>query len=168
MFVSDEQPSNADVPIVVNVDGSTTSFNDLQPLNVANSIVVTDSGIVICVNDEQPRNAFWPIDVTDDGIVMRTNLLQPENAKSPMRVTFGGMFNSVRNSHLLNAWSLIWTPGCSNKYWIILWLDFSHARKSGVLFKYSFWNWIKKKIWCEIGWIPNVEIWFIIVKLEFH
>ena len=55
-------------------------LSESQPLNAEISILVTLLGIVISVNDEQFENASAPISTTPSGKVMLSRFEQPANA----------------------------------------------------------------------------------------
>ena len=67
------QPKNAEVPMLVTLDGIVTEVRLLQPLN-----------------------ADSPMFFTLDGIVMEVKLLQPENAAYPILVTLLEIVTDVR------------------------------------------------------------------------
>ena len=69
------------------LSGIVTLVREEQPKNAQPPMLVTLSGIVTLLRDEQSSNASSPMFVTLLGIVTLVRNEQPENASSPMLVT---------------------------------------------------------------------------------
>ena len=71
------QPENAELPMLVTLDGIVTDVRPLQPENAELPMLVTFGGIVSEVSPLQPEKAALPILVTLAGIVTDVRPLQP-------------------------------------------------------------------------------------------
>ena len=115
------QPLNADMPILVTVDGITIEVKLLQvakvlalsvvivfgiltdviieqPLNADAPILVTEFEILADFSFEQFVNADAPMLVTESGIITLDNAVQPLNADAPMLVIFGPSVKLVKTT----------------------------------------------------------------------
>ena len=86
-------------------EGSFTLVTDEQPLNADVPILVTVSGIASSPESfEQPENADVPMDVTLPGIVsLPVRAEQPLKADAPMVFTYWGIVMPVRDEQFWNV-----------------------------------------------------------------
>ena len=82
MLSSEEQPSNAEEPIEVTLDGMVMLVNEVQALNAAEPIEVTLDGIIMLLSDLQLSNAEEPIVLSwlPSAKVMLSSEVQSSNA----------------------------------------------------------------------------------------
>ena len=78
--VREEQPSKAELPILVTESGIEIDVRAEQLEKAESPILVTESGMMIEVRAEQPRKAQSPILVTESGIEIEVREAQPEKA----------------------------------------------------------------------------------------
>ena len=108
MLSRDEQPRNAEDPMLVTLSGIVILVSFVQPSNAESPMLVTLSGIVILVSPVQSLNAELSIlvppfitttfkfvfgirDIAIVGIVAFSMLVQPSNTETPILVTLFGM-----------------------------------------------------------------------------
>ena len=70
-------PLNVHSPMLVTLEGITTSDRELQPENVQSPMLVTLVGMTILDRELQPENALLPILVTLSGMTISDRELQP-------------------------------------------------------------------------------------------
>ena len=90
--MSDVQPLNTPLPIVVTESGITIEGSDVHSWNTQLPIVVTESGITIEVSDLQLWNTLLPIVVTESEITIEVSDSQPLNTLLPIIVIESATF----------------------------------------------------------------------------
>ena len=106
MLLSEEQPENADTPILVTLSGMVIDVKPLQPENAEEPMLVTlpSSGIMLFLQPKikvfiagsikqlsMLRYFVFPI-----ATIIDVKPLQPENAEEPILVTLSGIVIDVK------------------------------------------------------------------------
>ena len=65
-LVSELQPSNAELPMLVTLFGMVTLVSEVQPMNAPHPMLVTLSGMVMLVSDWQSWNAYSAIPIVSE------------------------------------------------------------------------------------------------------